>query len=359
ELAFNYTVIPWLFKIKKIIRDMYLTSKIAVDYVTIEGLYFSPWSRQTIFNFNISTDMKILEVGDLAGPFKVSSATPGFGQYRLIKLNGTTILQVHPRVSLSLGECTTIYIKYEFSGPFAMYLIPSYAQYVDEVEVRVHTPEGSRIISASPEPYSIVNSVVLYKIVNATQLQNPQIKVEYSPPLIPSSLIAVIELLVVIAVIGALVMIIRRRFQVRIKPKVKFDAEIKRLQEFFGSYVELARRIWRLHEDHVKGRIRNSTYRKRIRELKPLYLDHIRRALEAARSLEKTPQLSKLAQKMCMHLEKAARLEEEFAKIENLKRSKKVTRAEWTQKAEMLKKEIEKLKDEAREINSKINRAIT
>ncbi|RLF08369.1 MAG: hypothetical protein DRJ60_00530 [Thermoprotei archaeon] len=359
HLTFNYTAIPWLFEVKRLIRDVYLASKVVIDHVTLESFYFSPWTRQTTFNFNISSNMRILEVGDIAGPFRRTSSTPGFGQYRLIHLNDTTILQIHPRVSLTLGEHATIYIKYELNESSEVHLIPPYTPYADEVEVRLHMPEGSRIVDVSPEPYSIANSMILYKVVNASQLQNPQIKVEYAPPLIPSPLVAVMELLAAIAVIGVAVVILKRHVRIKIKPKAKIDAEIKKLQELFNGYMELARRIWRLHEDHIKGRIRNSTYRKRIRELKPSYLDYIKRALDVAKSLEKTPQISKLAQRIRVHLEKAARLEEDIAKIESLKRSRKLTKAEWPQKAEALKKEIEKLKDEVREINSKISRAIT
>jgi hypothetical protein len=78
DLTFNTTVAsPWLFKVKKLVRDVDPLSGTIVDYVTLESL--SPtvgWQtgqskRQGVFCFKFPSEVKILEVGDFAGNFKV------------------------------------------------------------------------------------------------------------------------------------------------------------------------------------------------------------------------------------------------------------------------------------------------
>ncbi|MCS7140287.1 MAG: hypothetical protein N3F04_02755 [Candidatus Nezhaarchaeota archaeon] len=356
DLAFNYIATPWLFKTKKLIRDIDLESKVVIDHVTLESLYYPAWrSRQTILHFNITADLGIIEIGDLAGPFR-SSTSLNPGEFNLVNINGTTVLQVRPRVSLSLGERTTIYIKYKVIESDFLRLMPSYAPYVDELEVKVHVPEGSKISKATPEPHAIEGTTVIYRLTNVTQLLNPQLRIEYLPPLLPLGLIPAIGLTVTIIAASSMI-VLRRRILIKLRPKILLS-EIKKLQEVFSSYVELAYRIWRLHEDYIEGRVRDSTYRKRIHELKPQYLECIGNVKNSVRKLKKVSQLASLSQRLDIHLERALKFEEDLAAATGLRKSKKLTSIEWAQKVEILKKEIGKLKDETREINSELKKAI-
>ena len=359
QLTFNITTAPqWLFKIHKLIRVVDVSSHTSTDYITIESLYGSLVRRQEIFSFEFLGDITIIEVGDLAGTFRVSRSTPGYAQYHIVKLNESTILQVHPRVSLAKGERTTIYIKYKLNKDEPITLMPSYAYHADLLEVKVQVPEGSVIESVNPHPNSTSSSLIIYSLSNASILLNPIITIRYSPPLIPPVVIPYLVLVIVIAAVVIATLHLKKHL-IKIKPEVKYGVELKKLQELFNSYMESSRRMWRLHEDYLKDRIRNSTYRKRLRELKPSHVDCMKKLIELASTLERIPQMSRLAQHISSHIERAMKLEEEMSRLHVIKRSKKVAKTELTRKIEELRKEIERLKDEARELNSKISRAIT
>ena len=359
QLIFNTTTAPrWLFKIHKLIRVIDVSSYTSTDYITIEGLYGSLARRQEVFNFEFSGDITIIEVGDLAGTFRISRSTPGYAQYHIVRLNESTILQIHPRVSLAKGERTTIYIKYKLNKEKPITLMPLYAYYVDSLEVRVQVPEGSVIENISPHPNSTDNSLIIYSLSNASILSNPIITVKYNPPLIPPIVVPYLVLVITITAVVIATLHLKKHL-IKTKPKTRYGTELKKLQELFNSYVESSRRMWRLHEDYLKDRVKNSTYRKRLRELKPSYMDCMKKLIELANTLERIPQMSRLVQRISSHIEKAMKLEEEMSKLHVIKRSKKVARTELAKKIEELKKEIEKLKDETRELNFKISRAIT
>ncbi|MEM4577107.1 MAG: hypothetical protein QW701_06685 [Candidatus Nezhaarchaeales archaeon] len=355
DFVFNNTVSPWLFKIKKIVRDIYLDSGTVVDYITVESLQPTTWMRQRVFNFNIS-NFNVLEVGDSAGSFTKTSSGLGFAQYYTSTVNGLSTLQVNPRVSLAAGERTTIYIKYLLFNSRVLDALPSYVNYADEVKVRVHIPSGSSITVAEPRPNFIEGSTLIYELYKATPLQNFRIVVKYSPPLIPSLIAMVLGLVIVVAVIVVGV-IFGRSLIARRREEAKLDIKIKAFKEVFSSYIEVARRIWRIHEDYMKGRIKSSTYKKRLQELKPLFLDTSKKLIDSLSVLGQRPRLSKLAKKLRDHVDRALKVEEEVTHIEEMKMGKRIARAEVSQKEQALMKQIEDLKLEVRELSLKVSKA--
>lgn len=355
DLVFNTTASPWLFKIKKLVRDVHLDSGIVIDHITIESLQPATWMRQRVFNFNLS-GVDIIEVGDSAGSFIKKSSELGFAQYDTSVVDGLLTLRVNPRVSLAAGERTTIYIKYLLLNTRVLDALPNYVSYADEVEVRVHVPPGSSITAVEPRPNSIEDSTLIYELYKATPLQSFRIAVRYTPPLIPSSIAMMLGLVIVVAVVvvGA---IFGRRLTAKREGGARLDVKIKAFKEVFNDYTEVARRIWRIHEDYMKDRIKSSTYKKRLQELKPLYLDVSKKLIDLLSDLERHPSLSKLAKKLRDHVDKALRVEEEVAHVEEMKIGRKITRAEVSQKEENLIKQIEDLKLEVRELSLKVNKA--
>jgi len=363
SLAFNFnaTASPWLYRVKELTRDVFLDGRVTVvDHVTVEGFVVNPYDRLSLVCFKVPPGLVVLEVGDMAGPFKLVDRNPRYGEYRVYQVANETLLQVRPRVSLALGEVTTFYVKYELTEASQLMLeaLPPYIGFTELLTVRVHCPPGSSIVEAEPNPCHVSGSTVTYTFVNASQLYNPQISVTYNPPLVPPVASAYAALVAVVVVISLAGWIARRRLLKR-KPSVKASEEAKRLASAFEAYMELSKRMWRLHEDHIKGRVKDSTYRKRLREYGKTYMESMRGLLETARRSLAVPQLAKIAQRICEHVTEAMSVEEQLSKLEDMRRSKKITKAEYARKAEEIRKRIERLKDEVKTISSKVSRAIT
>jgi hypothetical protein len=361
DLTFNATAAsPWLFKVKKLVRDVDPLSGTIVDYVTVESL--SPtvgWQtgqsqRQSVFCFKFPSEAKILEVGDLAGNFKVAQNEHALslGYYAISSTNDSVTLYVRPRTSLALGERTTIYIKYLILNAKGLQALPQYADYADEVELRFRLPPGSNVLKASPKP-DRRDSTIYYVFHDLSRLQNPMIVVEVSLPATPS--VTVMAAGIAGAAAVALGVFVGRR--VMAKRVMELEVGVKPFKELFDRYADTARRIWRTHEDYLRGRVKDSTYRKRVQELRPTCLEALKKLTEASKKLEGHPRLSKAAQRVSELVNKASRLEEAMSSFEVMRRSKKVTVAELSQRAEELLKQIEQLRKELHDLASKISKA--
>jgi hypothetical protein len=362
DLTFNATAVsPWLFKVKKLVRNIDPLSSTIVDYVTVESL--SPtmgWQtgqsqRQGVFCFKFSSEVKILEVGDLAGSFKVAQneRTLDLGCYAISSTNDFTTLYVRPRTSLALGERTTIYIKYSISNVEGLQALPQYADYADEVELKFYVPPGSKVLRTSPEPCRR-DSTIYYVLRHLSCLQNPVMVVEISPPSVPSSIVMVTSITGVAAV--ALAVVVGRRLVAR--KATELGVDVKFFKELFDGYADIARRIWRTHEDYLRGKVKDSTYRKRVQELRPAYLEALRKLAEASKKLKRHPRLSKVARRVSELVSEASRLEEGMSSLEAMRRDKKITAAELSQKVDEFVKQIEELRKELHDLASRIGRAI-
>jgi len=362
DITFNATTAsPWLFKVKRLVRDVDPLSGTIVDYVTVESL--SPttgWqiglsARQSVFCFKPPLEAKILEVGDLAGSFAMAQSERALdlGSYAISSTDDSAILYVRPRTSLALGERTTIYIKYSTLEAKSLQALPQYIDYADEVELRFRAPPGSEVLKASPEP-NRKDSTIYYKFYKLSRIQNPTIIVDISPPLAPSTTIMVASIAGVVAIaLGALI-----GKQVMTKKRARLEVDLRPFKDLFDNYASIAQRVWRIHEDYLKGRVKDSTYRKRIQELRPAYLEALKKLMEASKKFEKHPKLGKVARGISEHVSKASRVEESASSIEAMRRDKKVAVAELSRKAEELAKQIEELRKELRDLSLKMSKAI-
>ena len=362
DVTFNATAAsPWLFKVKRLVRDLDPLSGIIVDYVTVESL--SPttgWQigrsqRQSVFCFKFPSEVRILEIGDIASSFGIAQneRALGLGSYAISSTNDSAILHVRPRTSLALGERTTIYIKYSIPDVKVLRALPQYVDYADEVELRFRVTPGSEVLRASPEPNQ-KDSTICYKFYNLSRIQNPTIVVDISFPSAPSTMIMVVGIAGVVAIaLGAVIgkRIVARRW-------AGLGADIEPFKDLFKNYVSIAQRVWRTYEDYLKDRVKDSTYRKRIQELRPAYLEALKKLMEGSKKFEKHPKLDKVAQRISEHVSKALRVEESASSIEAMRRGKKVAVAELSRKTKELAKQIEELRKELHDLSSKISKAI-
>jgi len=360
DLTFNATASPWLFKVKKLVRDVDLLSGTIVDYITVESLgptvgwQIGQSQRQSVFCFKFPSEAKILEVGDFAGNFKVAQneRTLSLGYYAISSTNDSVTLYVQPRTSLALGERTTIFIKYSVLNAKGLQALPQYADYADEVELRFRLPPGSNVLKASPKP-DRRDSTIYYVFHDLSRLQNPMIVVEVSPPTTPS-VTAMVAGIAGAAVVALGVFVVRR---IMAKKAMELEVDVKPFKELFDRYADIARRIWKAHEDYLRGRVKDSTYRKRVQELRPTCLEALKKLTEALKKFERHPRLSKEAQRVSELVNRASRLEEAMSSFEVMRRSKKVAVAELSQRAEELLKQIEQLRKELHDLASRISKA--
>ncbi|MDI9620151.1 MAG: hypothetical protein QFX33_05045 [Candidatus Nezhaarchaeota archaeon] len=358
-INFNNSALPWLFKVKKASREIYLDSKTVVDQITIEGLSNSYWVRQSIFNFEVPSALNILEVGDFAGPYIETNSHPSFGQFRLLSLNDTCLLQVQPRVSISSGEQTTFYIKYELKETSPVSLMPPYLQYVDEIEVNIRLPEGSQLRKVDPEPYCINGLTIFYRATNISRLRILSSTVEYAPPLISRGLVVLIGFLMALVVGGVAAVSVRsKRLKRKTQEKRLVIPTLEQLESSLNAYLKIAGELWGLREDYVKSRIKEPIYRRRANQLKSLHLEYLKRNMELSRQLEELPGLRKICQKVRSLLEGALNLEEEFEKLCNLIDDKKMARAEALRRSASLKRKAEVIWGDLQRLKSKIREAI-
>ena len=363
DLTFNATTAsPWLFRVKKLVRDIDPQSGTVVDYITVESLSLTMgWQidqtrRHSVFCFRLPPEVRIIEVGDLASSFSIAQNERelGLGSYAICSTEDFAYLYVRPRTSLALGERTTIYVKYAISDARVLQALPQYVDYADEVELRFWVPLGSEVLRASPEPNRKDSTMIYYKFYNLSRIQNPTIVVDISPPYTPLTMIMVAGIAGVVAI--ALGAVIGRRMVA--KRGVGLEVDLRSFKELFDNYATIARRVWEAHEDYLKGRTRDPTYRKRIRELRQAYLEALKKLREASKKLERHPRLGKVAQRVGEHVSRASRVEEGASSFEAMKRSKKVAVAELSQRAEELTKQIEELRKELHDLSSKVSKAI-
>jgi len=359
DLAFNASVYPWLFKVKKLVRDVDPLSGTIVDYVTVESL--SPtmgWQigasqRQSVFCFKFPSEVRILEVGDLASSFDVAQSEQALrpGSYALSSTNDFAILYVRLRTSLALGERATVYIKYSTPDAKALRALPKYVDYADEVELRFRVPPGSVVLRASPEPERR-DKAIYYKFYTLSCLQNPIIVVEVSPPSAPQAMAVVVGIAGAAIALG---IVIGKR--IATKRAAEAEVDFRPFKELFDNYANIARRVWGAYEGYLRGKVKDLTYEKQIRGLRLVYLEASKKLTEASKKFERSPKLGKLVQRISELVSKASRLEEEMSSFEAVKRGKRITAAELSQRAEELMKKIEGLRKELHDLSLKITKA--
>jgi len=362
DITFNATAAsPWLFKVKRLVRDVDPLSGTIVDYVTVESL--SPtagWqiglsTRQNVFCFKFPLKAGILEVGDFAGSFAVAQNERALdlGSYAISSTSDSAILYVRPRTSLALGERTTIYIKYSIPDAKCLYALPQYINYADEVELRFRIPHGSEVLRASPEPGQR-DSTIHYKFYNLSCLQNPIVVVEVSRPVAPPALAVGAGIASAVLALG---LVIARR--VAVKRAAELEADIRLFKELFDNYASIAQRLWKAYEDFLRSEAKDSTRKKRIQEMRTPYLEALKRLAEASKKLERSPRLGKVARRISELVNEAWRLEEGISSLETMKLGRKAAMAELSRKLKELTKHIEELMKELHDMASKIGKATT
>jgi hypothetical protein len=268
--------------------------------------------------------------------------------------NDSITLYVQPRTSLAFGERTTIYIRYSTPKTEALQALPQYADYADEVELRFHVPLGSEVLRASPEP-SRKGPTIYYVFHHLSRLQNPVIIVDITPPSAPLSIVMVAGIAgTAVVVLGV---VVSRRLVTRRATELEVD--VKPFKELFDGYADIAQRVWRTHEDYLRGKVKESTYRRRVQELRSAYLEALTKLAEASKRIERHPRLGKVARRISELVSKASKLEEGVSALEAMRQDKKITTTEVSQKVNELVRQIEELRKELHDLASRIGRAIT
>jgi len=360
DITFNATAAsPWLFKVKRLVRDVDPLSGTIVDYVTVECLKpTAGWQiglsmRQNVFCFKFPLEARILEVGDFASSFAVvqNERALDLGSYAISSTSDSAILYLQPRTSLALGERTTIYIKYSIPDAKRLHALPQYIDYADEVELRFRIPHGSEVLRASPEPDQR-GSTIYYKFYNLSCLQNPIVVVEVSRSVAPPALVVGAGIASAVLALGV---VIARR--VAVKRAAELEANVRLFKELFDNYVSIARRLWKAYEDFLRSGAKDSMHKKRIQEMRTPYLEALKRLTEASKKLERSPRLGKVARRISELASEAWRLEEGISSLETVKLGKKAAMAELSRKLKELAKHIEELMKELHDMASKMGKA--